>query len=78
MKIQTESSQKVSPIFPQPVPIKKNLSYIRGKLYIMLETNITEAANIFLWIVCIGIGLVIGLTTIDVYKSDKEDTSEPS
>lgn len=44
----------------------------------MLETNITEAANIFIWIVCLGIGLVAGLIAIDTYKPKKKDNKEIS
>ena len=44
----------------------------------MLETNITEAANIFIWIVCLGIGLVAGLIAIDNYKPKKKDKAGSS
>jgi len=42
----------------------------------MLETNITEAANIFIWIVCLGIGLVAGLVVIDNYKPKGKENSD--
>jgi hypothetical protein len=44
----------------------------------MLETNITQAANIFIWIVCIGIGFVAGLIAIDNYKPSKKDNKKAS
>lgn len=44
----------------------------------MLETNITQAANIFIWIVCIGIGFVTGLIAIDNYKPAKKDNKKAS
>ena len=44
----------------------------------MLETNITEAANIFIWIVCLGIGLMAGLIALDSYKPKEKDNSESS
>ena len=44
----------------------------------MLETNITEAANIFIWIVCLGIGFVAGLIALDTYKPKEKDKTETS
>lgn len=44
----------------------------------MLETHITEAANIFIWIVCLGIGLVAGLIAIDNLQLKEKDKSESS
>ena len=41
-------------------------------------TNITEAANIFLWIVCIGIGFVAGLIAIDNYKPKEKGNTKTS
>jgi len=44
----------------------------------MLETNITLAANIFIWIVCLGIGFLAGLIAIDNYKPKKKGNTENS
>jgi hypothetical protein len=44
----------------------------------MLETNITEAANIFMWILCLGIGFVAGLIALDTYKPKEKDKTESS
>jgi hypothetical protein len=38
----------------------------------MLETNITEGANIFIWIVCLSIGFLSGLIAIDSYIPKKK------
>jgi hypothetical protein len=42
----------------------------------MLETNITEAANIFIWIVCLGIGFITGIIAIDTYKPKEKENKD--
>lgn len=44
----------------------------------MLETNITQAANIFLWILVIGIGFTVGIVVNDFLRSQKQDKTENS
>jgi len=44
----------------------------------MLETNITEGANIFIWIVCLSIGFLSGLIAIDSYIPKKKEEKKES
>ena len=58
--------------------MQKNYPIFVKKKKNMLETNITEAANIFIWIVCLGIGFVAGLIALDTYKPKGKDKTETS